>query len=104
MQSEIVELLTEQPVVRDRLSGPRECRGGEDIRISRAISALPGTDYWLFDSRALARLRYDPAGRLTAVELDDDPAAVVHAGYWRDVALHLAVPLHSWRKRADPPG
>jgi hypothetical protein len=70
---------------------------GEDIRISRAVGALPQTDYWLFDSRALARLRYNAAGRLVSVELDNDPAMVVQAGYWRDVALHLAVPLRNWQ-------
>jgi hypothetical protein len=70
---------------------------GEDIRISLAAAALPRTDYWLFDSRALARMRYDAGGRLATVELDNDPAAVVQAGYWRDVALHLAMPLRSWR-------
>jgi hypothetical protein len=78
-------------------SYPRSAVAGEDIRISRAIAALPRTDYWLFDSRALARLHYDVDGRLETVELEDDPAAVVQAGYWRDVALHLAVPLQSWR-------
>jgi hypothetical protein len=70
---------------------------GEDIRISRAAAALPRNDYWLFDSRALARMHYDDDGRLTGVELTDDPAAVVQAGYWRDVALHLALPLENWR-------
>jgi hypothetical protein len=70
---------------------------GEDIRISRAAAALPADDYWLFDSRALARLQYDDDGALTGVELTADPAAVVQAGYWRDVALHLAVPLRNWR-------
>ena len=69
---------------------------GEDIRISRATAALPRTDYWLFDSRALARMHYDD-GRLASVDLDNDPSAVVQAGYWRDVALHLAVPLRNWR-------
>ena len=69
---------------------------GEDIRITRALTALPSTDYWLFDSRAMARLNYNPAWP-ASVELEDDPAAVVQAGYWRDVALHLAVPLRSWQ-------
>ena len=70
---------------------------GEDIRISRAAAALPADDYWLFDSRALARLHYGDDGALAGVELTTDPAAVVQAGYWRDVALHLAVPLSNWR-------
>jgi hypothetical protein len=78
-------------------SYPLNATAGEDIRITRASTALPGTDYWLFDSRAIARLRYNLAGQLISVELEDDPAAVVQAGYWRDVALHLAVPLQSWR-------
>ncbi len=42
-------------------------------------------------------MHYDDGGRLEAVELENDPAAVVQAAYWRDVALHLAVPLRSWR-------
>jgi hypothetical protein len=78
-------------------SYPVNAELGEDIRISRAGAALPGNDYWLFDSRALARMHYDDHGRLTGVELDDNPAAVVQAAYWRDVALHLAVPLENWR-------
>ena len=78
-------------------SYPLNASIGEDIRISRAGAALPGNDYWLFDSRALARMHYDDHGRLTGVELDDNPAAVVQAAYWRDVALHLAVPLDNWR-------
>jgi hypothetical protein len=76
---------------------------GEDIRISRAAAALPSTDYWLFDSRALARMHYDGDGRLASVELDNNPAAAVQAGYWRDVALHIAVPLASWRPLASLP-
>lgn len=87
---------------------PLNAAAGEDIRISRAAAALPGTDYWLFDSRALARMHYDDGGRLETVELENDPAAVVQAGYWRDVALHLAVPLRSWlavqRSHASSPG
>ncbi len=78
-------------------SYPLNAAAGEDIRITRAFTALPSADYWLFDSRAMARLNYNPAGRLASVELEDDPAAVVQAGYWRDVALHLAVPLRNWR-------
>ncbi len=93
----VAEPLTEYLQFEIGWSYPLNVAAGEDIRITRAISALPRADYWLFDSRALARLRYSPAGWLASVELDDDPAAVVQAGYWRDVALHLAVPLQSWR-------
>ncbi len=93
----VAEPLTEYLRFEINWSYPLNAAMGEDIRITRAITALPRTDYLLFDSRAIARLRYNPAGRLATVELDDDPAAVVQAGYWRDVALHLAVPLQSWR-------
>src|SRR6266487_4396467 len=31
------------------------------------------------------------------IRISRAPAAVVQAAYWRDVALHLAVPLRSWR-------
>jgi hypothetical protein len=53
---------------------------------------LPERDYWLFDSRDLWVMDYDDEGRFLSAELVDDPAVIVEHGYWRDKALHLAVP------------
>jgi hypothetical protein len=71
---------------------------GEDIRIigvqpGHWPEELPHHDYWLFDSRILCLLDYDEEGRLLGAELVDDPAEIVRHNWWRDVALHEAVPL-----------
>jgi hypothetical protein len=68
---------------------------GEDIRyLPRARAArlgLPSEDYWLFDSRQAAILRFNDENRLLGAELVDDPAMVVQRCYWRDAAWHHAV-------------
>jgi hypothetical protein len=69
---------------------------GEDVRILVAgdiPAEMPG-DYWLFDSRTLARMNYGKGGRLASIEIVPDPEAIVEAAYWRDAALHAALP---WR-------
>jgi hypothetical protein len=68
---------------------------GDDIRYltrdrARAIG-LPDHDYWLFDSRKIARLHFDEDDHLLGVEVIDDPAEVVLHNYWRDAARHWAV-------------
>jgi hypothetical protein len=68
---------------------------GDDIRYltrdrAREI-ALPKHDYWLFDSRKIARLHFDDDDHLLGVEVIEDPAAVVQHNYWRDAARHWAV-------------
>ena len=72
---------------------------GEDIRyLSRTTAReldLPDEDFWLFDSRRVAILRYDDAGRLLGAELSDDPAEVAKRSRWRDVAWRHAIP---WRQ------
>jgi hypothetical protein len=72
---------------------------GEDIRYLPRQRAerlgLPDEDYWLFDSRRVAALRFDSADRLLGAELIEDPAAVVRRCYWRDAAWHYAIP---WRR------
>jgi hypothetical protein len=78
---------------------------GEDVRILPAPwpEGLPVTDYWLFDSRVLARMVYDQSGRMTEAELVSDPAEVADACFWRDAALHAAVPYGEYVKAARPP-
>ncbi|MFF3518770.1 DUF6879 family protein [Streptomyces sp. NPDC002573] len=54
--------------------------------------ALPAEDFWLFDSRLVARLNFDDADNLLDVELITEPAAVVRYAMARDAAMHHAIP------------
>jgi hypothetical protein len=67
---------------------------GEDVRVlPRARTEgldLPDRDFWLFDSRLAALMRFDRDGHLHGVELTDEPQVVARCCYWRDVALHHA--------------
>ncbi|MFC9927221.1 DUF6879 family protein [Streptomyces sp. NPDC127190] len=69
---------------------------GEDIRNMWRADAdrlrLPAEDFWLFDSRLLALLRFDDDDQLTHVELITEPAEVVRCCMVRDAAWHQAVP------------
>jgi hypothetical protein len=68
---------------------------GEDIRYMSCDEAervkLPNYDYWLFDSRKLARMHFDENDVPLGAEIVDDPRQVVQHNYWRDVAWHYAV-------------
>ena len=79
---------------------------GEDIRIIPAqpgswLNELPAHDYWLFDSRELCVMEYDGEGRLLGAELIDDPADIVQHNWWRDVALHQAIPYREYVRRHE---
>ncbi|MFJ3904657.1 DUF6879 family protein [Streptomyces sp. NPDC090025] len=67
---------------------------GEDIRYLLRKDAeqigLLDFDFWLFDSRVLARFNWEDADR--RLELTTDPSAVVAACQTRDAAWHHAVP------------
>ncbi|EYT79144.1 hypothetical protein CF54_33020 [Streptomyces sp. Tu 6176] len=69
---------------------------GEDIRNLWRADAdrlrLPGEDFWLFDSRLIALLRFDDDDQLTHVDLITEPAEVVRCCMVRDAAWHHAVP------------
>lgn len=73
---------------------PYNIEAGEDIRyLERATAAragLPDYDYWLFDSRLVAKFEFTPDDQPIGVYLTDDPAEAVRHGYWRDVAWHYA--------------
>ncbi|MFD6443965.1 DUF6879 family protein [Promicromonospora sp. NPDC060204] len=64
---------------------------GEDIRyLARHDAAgLPGFDYWLFDSRTAARMRFDDGVALDAEPIED-PTTLVDLNYRRDAAWHRA--------------
>ncbi|WP_086831051.1 DUF6879 family protein [Streptomyces sp. NRRL B-24572] len=53
---------------------------------------LPTEDFWIFDSRIVALLRFDDEDNLLGVELITEPAAVVRYCVARDAAMHHAVP------------
>ena len=53
---------------------------------------LPAEDFWLFDSRLIALLRFDGGDELTHVDLITEPAEVVRCCMIRDAAWHHAVP------------
>jgi hypothetical protein len=71
---------------------------GEDIRnLWRAdAQQLPAEDYWLFDSRLVALLRFDDDDHLVDVELITEPAEVVRYSMTRDAAWHHAVPYEQF--------
>lgn len=68
---------------------------GDDIRYlarDRAEAVgLPNHDYWLFDSRKLARMHFTDDDRFVGAEIVEDAAVIVQHNYWRDVAWRYAV-------------
>jgi hypothetical protein len=73
---------------------------GEDIRnLARAEAdrlSLPAEDFWIFDSRLVALLRFDADDNFTDVELITEPAEVVRYAMVRDAAMHHAVPYEEF--------
>ncbi|WP_046503138.1 DUF6879 family protein [Streptomyces odonnellii] len=72
---------------------PDNLAAGEDIRyLTRARAEelhLPREDFWLFDSRVLARFNWDDSNR--RMELTTSPEDVVRACQARDIAWHYAI-------------
>ncbi|BCL31038.1 DUF6879 family protein [Streptomyces aurantiacus] len=58
--------------------------------------SLPSEDFWLFDSRMVALLKFDDADNLVGVELITEPAEVVRYSMVRDAAMHHAVPYEEF--------
>jgi hypothetical protein len=81
---------------------------GDDVRILPEYMVPAGElptlaalgDYWLFDSRDLWVMRYHSDGRFQYAEQITDPAAIVIRSYWRDAALHYALPYTDYVRRA----
>ncbi|URM95448.1 hypothetical protein LUW76_14575 [Actinomadura madurae] len=79
---------------------------GEDVRIipvrqGEWPEGLPHYDYWLFDSCRLVTMHYEEDGAFAAAEIVDDPAKIVQANYWRDLAVSRAVPYQEFAARYD---
>jgi hypothetical protein len=76
---------------------PHTVAAGEDIwvlpRTQAEVLDLPDRDFWLFDSRFAALMRFDDEGHLHGVELTDEPQVIARCCYWREVALHHATPF-----------
>jgi hypothetical protein len=68
---------------------------GEDIRYlprdKAEAAGLPNHDYWLFDSRKLARMHFDDGNALVGAEIIEDAMEIVQHNYWRDAAWHHAM-------------
>ncbi|MFJ8828277.1 DUF6879 family protein [Streptomyces sp. NPDC102467] len=54
--------------------------------------ALPGEDFWLFDSRVVALLHHDDDDVMTGVELVTNPVEVLRDAQAREAAWHHAIP------------
>jgi hypothetical protein len=87
--------------------GRTNVEAGEDIRCMwRADAVRHGvdlTDFWLFDSRTVARFHFD-GERTIGMELITEPAEVLLACQARDAAWHYAVPYSRFRSAADGAG
>ncbi len=82
---------------------------GEDIRILPAGQLPAGDlsrlgvigDYWLFDSSDLWMMSYDRDGAFRYIEQVSDPRRIVARAYWRDTALHYAIPYREYMRRRE---
>ncbi|MEU9228568.1 DUF6879 family protein [Streptomyces massasporeus] len=82
---------------------PSNVEAGEDIRHLPRSEAhalrLPDHDFWLFDSKVVARFAFDEDDTTLGVHLTEDPAEVLAACQVRDAAWHHAVPAAEFVKR-----
>lgn len=76
---------------------------GEDIRnLPRAEAEQlrpPDFDFWLFDSKILARFAFDENDTTLGVYVTEDPAEVLAACQARDAAWHHATPTTEFARR-----
>jgi hypothetical protein len=84
-------------------SAPSNLAAGEDIRhLTRARALelrLPDYDFWLFDSKILARFAFDDEDTTLGVYVTEDPAEVLAACQARDAAWHHALPATEFEQR-----
>ncbi|WP_425824597.1 DUF6879 family protein [Streptomyces fractus] len=92
-----VRLLDDPPTKGQRyllVNAERNRALGEDIRtLDRAQAErlkLGSEDFWLFDSRLVARLHFNDTDELLDVELITEPSEVVRYAMLRDAAWHHA--------------
>ncbi|MBO4258253.1 hypothetical protein GRC12_30915 [Streptomyces griseorubiginosus] len=84
-------------------SAPGNVAAGEDIRnLTRGEAErlrLPDFDFWLFDSRIMARFAFDEDDTTLGVYVTEDPAEVLAACQARDAAWHHAVSTAEFAQR-----
>ncbi|MFH8657417.1 DUF6879 family protein [Streptomyces afghaniensis] len=84
-------------------TAPANVAAGEDIRnLTRADAerlGLPDYDFWLFDSKILARFAFDEDDTTLGVYVTEDPAEVLAACQTREAAWHHAVPAAEFAKQ-----
>ncbi|MEU9172204.1 DUF6879 family protein [Streptomyces sp. NPDC048420] len=84
-------------------SAPSNITAGEDIRnLTRAQARelrLPDHDFWLFDSKIVARFAFDDDDTTLGVYVTEDPAEVLAACQARDAAWHFAVRTEEFARR-----
>lgn len=95
---ERVRLVDEPPTDGQRFllaTGMGNVEAGEDIRnLTRADAEqlrLPDYDFWLFDSKIVARFAFDDDDATLGVYVTEDPAEVLAACQARDAAWHHAI-------------
>lgn len=76
-------------------TGMGNVEAGEDIRNMTRSEAerlrLPEYDFWLFDSKVVARFAFDGEDSTLGVYVTEDPAEVLAACQSRDAAWHHAI-------------
>ncbi|MEU6979138.1 MULTISPECIES: DUF6879 family protein [unclassified Streptomyces] len=79
---------------------------GEDIRYlwREDAAGLPAEDFWIFDSRIVALLRFDDEDNMLGIELITEPAEVVRYCVARDAATHHAVPYERFAAQVAAAG
>ena len=69
----------------------------------RRQAPAPEEDFWIFDSRLVARLNFDDADDLVNVELITEPVEVNRYAQVRDAAWHYAIPYERSRRTCPRP-
>ncbi|MER6525350.1 DUF6879 family protein [Streptomyces sp. NPDC001508] len=81
---------------------------GEDVRNLWREDAervhLPAEDFWVFDSRLVAILRFDERDVFHDVEVITEPAEVLRYCQVRDAAVHASIPYDQFTAQLDAKG
>ncbi|MCH0543180.1 hypothetical protein I3F58_27235 [Streptomyces sp. MUM 203J] len=81
---------------------------GEDVRSLWRKDAerayLPAQDFWIFDSRLVAVLRFDNEDALHDVEVITEPAQVLRYCQVRDAAVHASLPYDQFAAQLGAKG
>jgi hypothetical protein len=85
---------------------PRNAAAGEDMRYLWRQEAdarnLPSEDFWIFDSRLVALLRFDDEDTFLNVEVITEPAEVNRYMQVRDAATHGALAYDRFAEQVAP--